>query len=155
MSARPAVARVEPVSPSPDFASSAFRSSSDAIKISQHVVRNALVSPCEDAGARTGDNPSGSGRIAGVEMDLQPGPVVLGMVMDTLSGRSPLYRLENFFEEKDIELLLGEAVSVDQFSDHNIGRGLDKIFETGTQKNLLGAKFCNRPHARARQYRVP
>ncbi|MCP4719309.1 MAG: IS1634 family transposase [Desulfobacteraceae bacterium] len=68
------------------------------------------------------------------EMDLQPGPVVLGMVMDTLSGRSPLYRLENFFEEKDIELLLGEAVSVDQFSDHNIGRGLDKIFETGTQK---------------------
>jgi len=68
------------------------------------------------------------------EMDLQPGPVVLGMVMDTLSGRSPLYRLGDFFEEKDIELLLGEAVSVDQFTDHNIGRGLDKIFETGTQK---------------------
>lgn len=68
------------------------------------------------------------------EMNLQPGPVVLGMVMDTLSGRSPLYRLENFFEEKDIELLLGEAVSVEQFTDHNIGRGLDKIFETGTQK---------------------
>ena len=68
------------------------------------------------------------------EMDLQPGPIVLGMVMDTLSGRSPLYRLGNFLEEKDIELLLGEAVSVDQFTDHNIGRGLDKIFETGTQK---------------------
>jgi transposase len=68
------------------------------------------------------------------EMDLQPGPIVLGMVMDTLSGRSPLYRLENFLEEKDVELLLGEAVSVDQFTDHNIGRGLDKIFETGTQK---------------------
>ena len=38
------------------------------------------------------------------EMELQPGPVVLGMVLDTLSGRSPLYRLMNFLEEKDIEL---------------------------------------------------
>jgi transposase len=68
------------------------------------------------------------------EMELQPGPVVLGMVLDTLSGRSPLYRLMNFLEEKDIELLLGKAVSISQFTDHNIGRALDKIFETGTQK---------------------
>ena len=68
------------------------------------------------------------------EMDLQPGPVVLGMVLDTLSGRSPLYRLMDFLEEKDIELLLGKAVSLNQFTDHNIGRALDKIFETGTQK---------------------
>lgn len=68
------------------------------------------------------------------EMDLQPGPVVLGMVLDTLSGRSPLYRLMDFLEEKDIELLLGKAVSLSQFTDHNIGRALDKIFETGTQK---------------------
>ena len=68
------------------------------------------------------------------EMELQPGQVVLGMVLDTLSGRSPLYRLQHFLDEKDIELLLGDAVSIDQFSDHNIGRSLDKIYETGTQK---------------------
>ncbi|MCG8634649.1 MAG: IS1634 family transposase [Desulfobacterales bacterium] len=68
------------------------------------------------------------------EMDLQPGHVVLGMVLDTLSGRSPLYRLKDFLEEKDIELLLGKAVSLEQFTDHNIGRALDKIFEIGTQK---------------------
>ena len=72
--------------------------------------------------------------LVGTEMDLQPGPVVLGMVLDTLSGRSPLYRLMDFLEEKDIELLLGKAYSVDQFTDYNIGRALDKIFETGTQK---------------------
>jgi transposase len=40
----------------------------------------------------------------------------------------------DFLEEKDIELLLGKAVSLSQFTDHNIGRALDKIFETGTQK---------------------
>jgi len=68
------------------------------------------------------------------QMELQPGEVVLGMVLDTLSGRSPLYRLKNFLEEKDVELLLGKAVPLEQFTDHNIGRALDKIFETGTQK---------------------
>lgn len=67
-------------------------------------------------------------------MDLQPGVVVLGMVLDTLSGRSPLYRLRDFLEEKDTELLLGEAVPASQFTDHTIGRALDKIYETGTQK---------------------
>ncbi len=73
-------------------------------------------------------------QMVNTQMDLQPGPVVLGMVLDTLSGRSPLYRLKNFLDEKDIELLLGKAISLEQFTDHNIGRALDKIFETGTQK---------------------
>lgn len=68
------------------------------------------------------------------KMKLQPGIVVLAMVLDTLSGRSPLYRFKSFLEQKDTELLLGESVSIDQFTDHNIGRALDKIFETGTQK---------------------
>jgi hypothetical protein len=32
------------------------------------------------------------------EMEIDPGTIFLGMVLDTLSGRSPLYRLETFFE---------------------------------------------------------
>lgn len=68
------------------------------------------------------------------DMDLKPGIVVLGMVLDTLSGRSPLYRLMDFFEEKDTELLLGDPIPAARFTDHNIGRALDKIYETGTQK---------------------
>jgi len=38
------------------------------------------------------------------EMDLSPGVYFLGMVLDTLSGRNPLYRLEHFFENQDTEL---------------------------------------------------
>ena len=72
--------------------------------------------------------------VVGTQMELQPGPVVLAMVLDTLSGRSPLYRLIDFFEEKDTELLLGESIPAERFTDHNVGRALDKIFETGTQK---------------------
>ena len=43
------------------------------------------------------------------EMEVDAGTVVLAMVLDTLSGRSPLYRLEEFFAQQDTELLLGKA----------------------------------------------
>lgn len=68
------------------------------------------------------------------QMDLSPGIAVMAMVLDTLSGRTPLYRLEEFFFEKDTELLLGTDVQPERFSDYNLGRVLDKIHQTGTQK---------------------
>jgi len=43
-------------------------------------------------------------------MEVDPGTVVLAMVLDTLSGRHPLYRIDSFYEHKDIELLLGRAL---------------------------------------------
>jgi transposase len=73
-------------------------------------------------------------RMVDTQMELSPGYAVLGMVLDTLSGRTPLYRLTEFFEEKDTELLLGAAIEPERFCDTNLGRSMDKIFETGTQK---------------------
>lgn len=67
-------------------------------------------------------------------MELTPGMAILAMVLDTLSGRTPLYRLTEFFDEKDTELLLGESIEPERFCDYNIGRSMDQIFETGTQK---------------------
>lgn len=68
------------------------------------------------------------------QMDLSPGITVLAMVLDTLSGRTPLYRLEEFFQEKDTELILGHDVKPELFCDYNVGRMLDKLYDTGTQK---------------------
>ena len=73
-------------------------------------------------------------RMVDTQMELSPGMAVLAMVLDTLSGRTPLYRLTEFFEEKDTELLLGSAIEPERFCDYNLGRSMDKIFETGTQK---------------------
>jgi transposase len=67
------------------------------------------------------------------QMQLPPGEAVLAMVLDTLSGRTPLYRLKEFFQEKDTELLLGRTIDPEHFSDHNLGRVLDKIYDTGAQ----------------------
>ena len=51
-------------------------------------------------------------RMVGTQMELNPGLAVLAMVLDTLSGRTPLYRLSEFFEEKDTELLLGTGLDI-------------------------------------------
>jgi len=51
------------------------------------------------------------------KMNVSPGLVVQSMVLDTLSGRSPLYRLEEFLAEQDIELLAGPGVDAHDFND--------------------------------------
>jgi len=68
------------------------------------------------------------------EMGIDPGTSVLGMILDTLSGRSPLYRLEEFFTHQDTALLLGKAVAPEAFQDDTVGRVLDRLYDTGTMK---------------------
>jgi transposase len=68
------------------------------------------------------------------QMELQPGVVVQAMVLDTLSGRSPLYRLKDFLTGRDVELLVGEDLPASAFTDINVGRSLDAIFEAGPSK---------------------
>jgi transposase len=68
------------------------------------------------------------------EMAIDPGTIVLGLILDTLSGRSPLYRLEEFFTHQDTALLLGKAVAPSAFDDDTVGRVLDRLYDTGTMK---------------------
>jgi transposase len=66
------------------------------------------------------------------EMDVDAGTIVLGLVLDTLRGRSPLYRLEEFFAHQDTELLLGQALPPRAFNDDAVGRVLDRLYDMGT-----------------------
>ncbi len=68
------------------------------------------------------------------EMEVDPGTYFLGLILDTLSGRNPIYRLEEFFENQDRELLLGEELRSKSFNDQNVGRVMDKAYEAGTNK---------------------
>ena len=67
-------------------------------------------------------------------MGIDPGTIVLGMILDTLSGRSPLYRLEEFFAHQDTALLLGQALAPDAFNDDTVGRVLERLYDVGTMK---------------------
>jgi transposase len=66
--------------------------------------------------------------------DLDLGTLVVGMVCDTLSGRSPLYKVEEFIKEQDTELLFGMPVDSHRFNDDALGNALDRIHEKGTLK---------------------
>jgi transposase len=68
------------------------------------------------------------------EMEVDAGTVVLALVLDTLSGRSPLYRLEEFFAQHDTALLLGKAVPPHALNDDTAGRVLDRLYDFGTMR---------------------
>ena len=67
-------------------------------------------------------------------MKISPGKVLLGLVMNVLCGRSPLYRVEEFFRMRDVEVLLGEGIRADQLGDDTLGRVLDRVHAYGTWK---------------------
>ena len=66
--------------------------------------------------------------------DIDLGTLVTGMICDTLSGRSPLYKVEEFIAEQDTELLFGTPVNSHSFNDDALGNALDRIHQKGTLK---------------------
>jgi len=72
--------------------------------------------------------------LAPTQMNVDVGTIVVALVLDTLSGRSPLYRLSEFYEHLDIPLLIGKDLPPEAFNDSNVGRALDRIYEAGTTK---------------------
>jgi transposase len=80
-------------------------------------------------------------RMVPTQMDVDVGTIVLAMVLDTLSGRSPLYRLADFFKHQDTELLLGHHLASSAFNDTSVGRAMDAIFEVGADKLFSEVAF--------------
>lgn len=76
------------------------------------------------------------------EMQLSPGLAVTAMVLDVLSGRSPLYHVKDFLAGQDRELLLGEDLDPERFGDHTLARSLDALAAYGTGRIVteLGIK---------------
>jgi transposase len=75
-------------------------------------------------------------RLCGHERGISPGRIVLALMVDALSGRTPLFRLPQAFAKMDTELLLGEAISPEKLNDDAVGRVLDRLYEVGTSKVL-------------------
>jgi transposase len=73
-------------------------------------------------------------RLVPTRMDIDPGTLVLAMVLDAVSGRHPLYRIDSFYRNKDIPLLLGRSIGIEKLTDDNFGRGLDHIYDANTSR---------------------
>jgi len=80
-------------------------------------------------------------RVVPTEMEVSVGTIIQGMVLDTLSGRSPIYRLTRFFEHQDTELLLGKKVDPTSFNDTTVARAMDAVFDVGAEKVFSAVAF--------------
>ena len=81
-------------------------------------------------------------RIVPTEMEVSVGIIIQGMILDTLSGRSPLYRLAGFFEHQDTELLLGKEVEATSFNDTTVARAMDAVYDVGAEKVFNAVSFA-------------
>ena len=77
--------------------------------------------------------------------DIDAGTIVTAMILDTLSGRTPLYRFHEFFHEQDTELLLGHDIPAHRFTDDALGDTLDRLHIAGTMKIFteISLKACS------------
>ncbi len=65
---------------------------------------------------------------------VDPGTHLVAMVYNILSCRDPLYRVEEFYREQDLELLFDSCVEADYFNDDALGKTLDRIYKAGPKK---------------------
>jgi hypothetical protein len=101
-------------------------------------------------------------RLVQVDMTVEFGVIGVGVVLDNLSGRSPLYHMESAFSDCDRAVLFGQEVPANTFSDDNVGRVMDRIFAASTQRlfstlsvtamgqSALAVKDAVGPHHRRR-----
>ena len=71
-------------------------------------------------------------RLCPTKRGIPAGDVMLALIMDTITGRSPLYKLEQSFAQQDMELLFGRDIPVDKLNDDLVGRSMDAIYDAGT-----------------------
>jgi len=72
---------------------------------------------------------------------LDPGTLVLALIINILHGRSPLYRVQESFKDQDVELLFGPGVKSDNLNDDALGSVLDKIHAAGAKKVFCAVSF--------------
>jgi len=77
------------------------------------------------------------------QWEISPGTVIKGILIDALSGRSPLYRMNGFFATSDIEGLLGQGVNASHFNNDRLGRTLDIIYKHGAAQLFFKRVKCH------------
>lgn len=73
------------------------------------------------------------------ERDLSIGTICKALIINGLGFvQRTLYMVPSFFEDKPIELLLGEGISAEQLNDTTLGRALDDIHQYGCTELYAG-----------------
>ena len=62
---------------------------------------------------------------------MSPGKRIKALVINIFGRKRPLYRIDESYEHMDIENLFGRGISLNDLTDYNLARALDKLAERG------------------------
>lgn len=62
---------------------------------------------------------------------MSPGSRIKALVINIFGRRRPLYRIDESYEHMDIENLFGRGINLEDLTDYNLARALDKLAERG------------------------
>jgi hypothetical protein len=72
-------------------------------------------------------------RAIGIPQQFEPQATWISiMIVDTWSGRSPLYHLSRLAETLNLDLFFDDSFSAEGFNDDAAGRFLDLVYQTGS-----------------------
>lgn len=77
------------------------------------------------------------------QWNVSPGQHILALVINTLCGRVPLYRVEKFYEDQDVEGLFGTGRTAHDFNHDALGRALDTLYEAGAKSIFTSLTLRN------------
>lgn len=67
------------------------------------------------------------------DCNVSVGTRVAAMIINQLSHRKALYRVQEFYQEQDVELLFGAGTKASDFNDDALGRALDALHDAGIE----------------------
>ena len=76
------------------------------------------------------------------QAEISPGSLTTGLVMNFLTEGEPMYRLSDFFENKDPQNLFGDDITTEDLYDQRFGWALDKIADA-EPRNVLNSVIAN------------
>lgn len=77
------------------------------------------------------------------QWNLSPGELIAAIIISCFCRRQALYRLADFYQHQDLELLFGRSdIRAEDFTDDSLGRALDRLADASGDK-LLGTVVMN------------
>lgn len=73
---------------------------------------------------------------------VSPGTLVVAIILNVLVDRKPLYQMDAFYTNRDLDLLFAEPVDVSMLNDDALGRALDRVAASDLPRLVQSVALC-------------
>lgn len=74
--------------------------------------------------------------------NVSPGHLAVALIINALVDRKPLSQVEEFYKNRDLELLFGRDLQAKNFNDDALGRMLDRVFAVDKVRLVQSIALC-------------